>query len=156
MPKTLDAIPADAAIVQKNGVISIFFRLRWEVLRTLATLAATLAVVRSSLTQAAAVVTTAAWTTKSGGQYRVTWYIRKTAADGVSSSLTVTIGAVDTGVAVAFVGAALTTDSVVAVQSGSVIVEADISTDLTFAIAYASNTPGAMKFRYTIVVEQMA
>jgi hypothetical protein len=156
MPKILDPIPVDAAIVEGRGVITTFFRLRWEQLRALFQLSPSVALIQSDLNQSATVVTTNAYTTASGGRFRVSWYLRKTVADGVNSSLTITLGWVESAVALTEPQAALVTDTIFAEQNGSVTVEADPNSALTFAIAYASNTPAKMRFRYTVIVEQIA
>lgn len=93
--------------------------------------------------------------TINGGAYRVTWYTRKTVADGFSSSLTITIGWTESGIAQTRVGAALATDTVLAIQSESVMFLNDQSTAITYAVAYASNTPNKMTYRLSVLVEEL-
>jgi hypothetical protein len=156
MPHTLDPIPSNASISTASGIITNFFRLRWEALRTAFGLVPTRAIVRITTPINAALGVTNLYVATTGGQYRVSWYVRKTTPDGVNSSLTVTLGWVQDGIALNFVGPALLLDSALAVQSGSFVMEHDTTAALTGSIAYASNTPGNMAYKYTFVVEQMA
>lgn len=157
MPKSLAPIPPGVAITDREGLITDFFMLRWEELRLGFQLTPTLALVTSpSPDPHAAVATTAAFTTTTSGFYRVSYYVRKTFADGVSSSLTFTWGWTESGVPLTDPDSALTLDTTGAVRSGRREVWADANTDLTFAFAYASNTPGRMMFRYNVAVELLA
>ncbi len=155
MPASLAPIPLGAQIVDRAGSITDFFRLRWQSLIDGFQLSATVADVQK-LAQTAAIVTTAAFTTKAAAAYRISYYLRKTVADGVASSATVTLGWTETGVALTLVGSALATDTVLAVQSGSAVVWADAASDLTYAVAYTSNTPAKMTYRLDVTVEQFA
>ncbi len=89
------------------------------------------------------------------GAYRIQYYVRKTTADGVSSSLTVTFSWTEGGQALSLSGAALTTDAVTAVQTGISPILIDASTPISYAVAYASNTPGQMKFRLYLLLETL-
>lgn len=154
MARTLSPIPSGTVIVDRGGAITDFFRLRWEELR--AAFGSTPAAGSiQKLAQNAALVTTAVFTTRVAGLYRISYYLRKTTADGVSSALTFTFGWTETGFAQTEAQAALTTDAVTAEQSGSKVVWADANTDLTAAIAYASNTPGQMVYRADVAVESL-
>jgi hypothetical protein len=93
--------------------------------------------------------------TLTGEPCRITWYARITTADGVSSSLTVTISWTEGGVAKSVSGAALTGDSIGTLQSGTVMIPADQGTPINYATAYASNTPNKMKYRLIVMVEQL-
>jgi hypothetical protein len=156
VPKSLAPIPLETAIVNpKDGTITQFFRLRWQTLIDI--FSATPDVASVSLTnQNAAIVTANAFVTKSAGLYRVSYYLRKTVADGVSSSLTFTYGWTDGGVPLTESAAALSTDATSAEQSGSKLVFADQASGLSYAVAYASNTPGQMKYALRVVVEQLS
>lgn len=87
------------------------------------------------------------------GAYRISYYTRKTTADGVSSSLTITFSWTEGGQALSLSGSALTNDAVTAVQSGTLLILSDASSPISYSVAYGSNTPGAMKFRLYILVE---
>lgn len=157
MPRALSPIPPGTAITDSQGLITIFFRLAWQILvdgfQSTPTVAATGAEA-TGLT--AAVVTTTLFNVLSAGMYRVSYTLAKTVADGVSSSLTVTIGWTDNGVAKTHVFAALTTDTVTAVDAGSWTLHADANSLITYAIAYASNTPATMKYDAHLTAELMA
>ncbi|HEV8262936.1 MAG TPA: hypothetical protein VGQ19_19545 [Burkholderiales bacterium] len=156
MPQVLSPIPLATPIIEKDGSISAFFRLRWQELIDSFLRTPTASAVSKLSPQSASIATTAAFTTRVAGYYRVSYYMRKTQADGVSSSLTFTWGWTETGVALPESAAALTTDTTSAQQSGSKTVYADAASDLTYAVAYASNTPGQMKYRLEVRVEQLA
>ncbi len=149
----LSPIPAQTEITDARGRITEFFRLRWEELRATFRLVPTVATVTFT-NQSASIPTTSAFTTLSAGTYRLTYYIRKTANDGVASSLTMTMGWVDsTGLTNTF--AALVLDTTSAFQTGTITVEADSVTDLTYAVLYAS-TGGNMRFKGIVTVEQLS
>lgn len=154
MPRSLDLIPQGQPITDDDGAASLFFRLRWEALKNGFPQSPTI----DSLTGAgltAALPATAIYTTSTDGMFRLSCYLRKTVADGMSSSLTVTFGWVESGIAQSLTLAALTADTVAAIQTASATVRADAFTDLTIAIAYASNTPGVMTYRYDALAELM-
>lgn len=155
MPLSLPTIPAGTQIVERHGLITTFFRLLWQTLVTSFGLTPDRAVVQAT-TVAASVTTQVAYTTLAAGWYRLSYYLRKTVADGVSSSLTLTWGWTDHGASLSEAQSALTTDTTAAQQSGTKLLYADGSSGLTFAISYASNTPAKMTYDYGVVVEQMA
>jgi hypothetical protein len=154
VPRTLEPITLGEAIVDKAGAISIGFRQKWQQLMDSFQFSPSVAAVEL-VNQSAAVVTTSAYLTKAAGLYRISYVLRKTVADGVSSSLTFTYGWIESGVALTESAAALATDTTTAQQSGTKLVYADANTDLTFALAYASNTPAAMHYRVDVTVEQI-
>jgi hypothetical protein len=89
------------------------------------------------------------------GAYRISWYLRKTTADGTSSSVQLTISWTEGAVALSLSGAALATDAVTAVQSNSITILIDAATPISYSTTYASNTPGTMKYRLFILVESV-
>ncbi len=149
----LSPIPAQTEITDSQGRITEFFRLRWEELRNTFRLAPTVATVTLS-NQSASLVTQLAFTTLQAGTYRITYYIKKTAADGVNSSLTMTLGWVDTQ-SLTQPFAALNLDSTSAFQTGTITVDADAVTNLTYDLAYVSAT-GNMRFKVKVFVEQLS
>lgn len=155
MPQSLAPIPLGVEVVDQNRTLTVFMRERWQQLIDSFTLTPTAAAVSESA-QAASIATTAAFTTRGAGYYRISYYMRKTAADGVSSSLTVTLGWTESAVPLTQAFAALTVDTTAAQQNGSITVYADASSDLTFAVAYVSGTPGQMAYRIEVRVEQLA
>lgn len=106
--------------------------------------------------QNASIGSTALLSAVPAGLYRVSWYFRKTTADGVSSSLQITIGSADGGISITQSGAAVATDTTAAVQSGSVVVRSDAISNITYATTYASNTPGQMQYRLDVVAEPLS
>ncbi len=154
--RTLQPIPEGTPIATKEGTITLFFRLAWQALIDSFVFTPTVSQI-ANLAKTAAIATAAVYTTRSSGLYRISYYLRKTVADGVSSSLQVTFGWTDRdGTALTQLDTALTTDTVSAHQSGSIIVYARANTDLTYAVAYASNTPQKMTFNADVMVEAMA
>lgn len=93
--------------------------------------------------------------TLSAGRYRISIYARITTADLVSSSLTVTIGWIESGQALTISGSAITGNATTSVQAFSVVLEVDGNSALTFSTAYVSNTPGQMVYRLTVVGEKI-
>jgi len=159
MPRALPPIPVNTPIADpKDGTITTFMRLRWQQLVDGWQQSGTLASFSSSVGgQTAALPTTAVYTTLSPGLYRLTWFVRKTRADGAASSLTVTIGFQDLdGLPLTLSGAPLTVDAVTAWQSGTTLVRARGSTDLTVAVAYSSTTPGQMRYDLEVKVELLS
>jgi hypothetical protein len=104
----------------------------------------------------AAIVTAAALTTTSAGLYRVSYVIRVTQAATTSSSLTVTLGWVRSGVPITQAFAAIAGNTVTTYQSTALVVKADALTDLTYAVAYASVGATPMKFEIDVTVEQVS
>lgn len=91
-----------------------------------------------------------------GGLYRVSWYARITQAATVSSSLTVTIGFTESGLALTEPGAAITGNTTTTVQSGSVFIRTDAAAPITYATTYASSGATPMQYRLDVVCEQVA
>ncbi len=87
------------------------------------------------------------------GTVRVSWYARVTQAATTSSSLTVTIGWTENGLPLTSDGAAMTGNTTTTVQSGSVLVQPDADSPITYATAYASVGGVVMKYALTVAVE---
>src|SRR3990167_54347 len=154
MPQSLSPIPSDQEITEKGGPITIFFRLRWQELIDGFTQSPTLALVDSGVLDAA-LATTTAQTVIGAGMYRIGLYLQKITADGVSSSLTLTVGWTSRGAALTKTFSALTTDSVGAKDSSIWEMYVGANSDITYAVAYASNTAGLMTYRVNGVVEYL-
>lgn len=154
MPRSLAPIPAGVAIVDKEGTILDFFRLRWQELVD-GFQASPLANSIGLTGLFAALPATSVYLTKAAGLCRISYYIHKTVADGVNSSLTVTLGWTEGGVPMTHAFAALTLDTTGANQFGEWTVPADAATDLTIQIAYASNTPAKMRYLVDAWVETL-
>ena len=92
MAQILSPIPLETPIVDpRTGNISEFFRLRWQELIDNSVRVSTRASA-SHIGKTAAVGTTTLYTTVAAGMYRLSAFLLKTIADGVNSSLTVTVG----------------------------------------------------------------
>jgi hypothetical protein len=155
MPKQLSPIPADVAIVTREGLALLFFHLRWQELQDGINVvpAAGLLSYRGAAALGAALGTTTIFTTRVAGRYRISYYTRKTVADGVSSSLTATIGWLEGGVPLTEAGTVLNVDNTGQYDSKTRDVYADAGVNLTIATAYASNTPGNMRYSLDASVE---
>lgn len=90
----------------------------------------------------------------SNGNYRVSYYLEKTTADGVSSSTQVTIGWTHNSKSLTHQFAALTTDTTTATDAQTLPMLIDQNSAITYAVSYASNTPGKMQYLLTLWVEQ--
>lgn len=157
MPMSLQPIPQGVAIVDQGGAITEFFRLRWQSLIDGFQLVPTK--VNDSTTavaKTAALATTTAFTTVQNGRYRITVYLRKTVADGVASTLTLTIGWTDNGTPITKTFAALALDTASANDSQSYVVNADAVTNLTWAVGYTSTTPAKMTWNGYVLIELLA
>lgn len=105
--------------------------------------------------QHAAIGATALIPSASAGYYRISWRVRISTVDGIASSVTVTINSTEGGNAIAQSGAAVNGDTLQTVQSGEVYVTADPNSLISYATAYASNTPAAMGYAVQFSVEQV-
>ena len=153
MPRSLSEIPLGVPITDKSGAITIFFRQLWG--RLIAAFPQSPTVGNLSKTgQTAALATTNVYTTATGGLLRLSYWIKKTIADGVSSSLTVTFGFTRNGIALTQAFAALTTDTTSAFQTDALsLIRVDAGSSVTMAIAYASNTPAKMTYEADCTAE---
>lgn len=118
---------------------------------------ATVTVGSASLTaQAAAISTTDALPdTGASGLFRVSWFLRIAQAATTSSSVAVTVGWTSGSVALTSSGAALTGNTTSTYQSGSVMVQADANTALTYATSYSSVGATAMQYALSVAVERL-
>ena len=92
-----------------------------------------------------------------GGRYRLSWYLRITTVDGVSSSVTVAFGFTESGSAQVLTGSAFAIDAVTPPQTGSApLIVSDAGASITYSTTYASNTPGKMIYNLTLTIEQLA
>lgn len=147
-------IPIGVPITERDGTITPFMRLRWQELidgGAVVPVAARF----SSVEEHAALPVTTLLTVTAAGEYRITVYVRKITPDSVSSSLTVTVGWTESAVPLTDSAPALTVDAITATQAFSRLVVADANSDLTLQIAYASNTPNAMRYLVRAVVERL-
>lgn len=156
MPVALAPLPLGVPITAKDGTPTEFYRLRWEELRTGVREVSASAEPLSLINQHAAVPLTTVATPGVGGIFRFGYYLRKTFADGVSSSVAVTFTWTDGGVVLSETLAALTLDTTLAQQSGVKIVRADALTTLSVSASYASNTPARMGYDLIVFAEAVS
>lgn len=156
MPQSLPTIPLTVPITERDGTINIFFRQMWQLLQNAFRLVPTVAVLSAAGPLTVALPLTVLYTTESSGTYRVGVALTKTLVDGVSSALTVTIGWTSRGLALTHTFAPFTTDAPGATDFTPWQFYADANSNITVQIAYASNTPGAMVWRYDMSAEQLA
>ena len=90
------------------------------------------------------------------GTYRLSYYMRVTTPAGVSSSLQITLAWTDGGVAQSFTGAALTSNTTLSFQTGTLLINADAATPISYSTAYASNAANVMRYSLTVTLEQIA
>ena len=115
--------------------------------------------VRSTVTltgQSASISTTDALPdTGASGMVRVTWFLKVTQAATTSSSVAVTVGWTSGSVALTSSGAALTGNTTSTYQSGSLTVQADASTAVTYSTTYSSVGATAMQYGLSVIVERV-
>lgn len=106
--------------------------------------------------QAASIGTTPVTSeTLTAGLYRLTYYIRITTADGVSSSVRLNMAWVDGSATCTHSFLDVTGDTTGTTESETRMV--DISAPpITFTVTYVSNTPGAMQYKLLIALESVA
>ena len=110
----------------------------------------------SLTTQAASIAaTTFVRNLSPAGLYRLSYFTRITRAATTSSSVTVAMGAVNGGVTVSLAGAAMTGNTTSTVQSGSVHVQSDAGTALTYTVTYASSGGTTMQYGLWMSVERV-
>lgn len=105
--------------------------------------------------QASIVTANLLLTNLAGGAYRVQYHTKIQVVDGVASSVTVTIGWTQDGNACAFSGAVLNGNTANTQQQRTFPIVIDANTDITYAVAYVSNTPGQMKYMFFVSAEAM-
>lgn len=139
-----------------TGAINLFFRQIWEQIRLAVSTVNTLGEgYTNAVPLTAALTGEVLQVTVVGALYRFTYYLHKTVADGVASSLQVTARWTDNGVSLSKTFTALTTDTTGAVASESFMFYCDPSVSVTFDIAYSSNTPAKMTYDAYVRLEQM-
>lgn len=89
------------------------------------------------------------------GLYRVSYYAAITTADGVSSSLTVTLTWTESTLSKSVSGTAITGNTTTTVQSGTALLVLDAASPISYSTVYASNTPATMQYRLTILLEAL-
>lgn len=145
-------IPLRTVIVDKAGAITDFFRLRWEELRTAGGQVPALGIYSAS-NQNASLASALLLTVTLPGLYRVTFTARRTAVDGLASSMAFTWHWTDGGAPLSAAATVNNTDTTGSLYSETREFPVDINTPLTFDLTYTSNTPGAMKYKISVTAE---
>lgn len=99
--------------------------------------------------------TTSTYTVTGAGLHRLSYTARVTTAAGTSSSVTVTVGWTDGGVACTQAFVPMTGNTTATTQSGSVLINADQATAVTCSTVYASNPASAMTYTLAFAVESL-
>lgn len=157
MAETISTPPLFTEIVDKNRRITSRWY-EWLIDAVVARVnqgAQLLATVSLANQTAAVTVTSFAVGTLSAGLYRLTWYLRIMTPDGVSSSVTVSLGYTDGAVPITLSGVPVTGDTTTTVQSLSTLIHVDQAAPITYRTTYASNTPNKMAYRLDLIVEQI-
>jgi hypothetical protein len=89
------------------------------------------------------------------GYYRISTVVRVTTAAGASSSLTVSVSFISSGVSCTQTGTALTSNAVNAPQGETFVVKVDAPGPISYAVAYSS-TPAGMAYELTVILERLA
>lgn len=110
------------------------------------------------LTGKTASITTTAIPTASlaPGLYRISYYQRVTTAAGVSSSLTTTFSWTEGAVSLTYAGSAMTGNTTSTYQQGTVFIQIDQASPVTYATSYASNPASAMAYLLSITLEAVS
>lgn len=160
MSMNIEQPPVNTPLVTKSGKMESHWQ-TWTLLVLLQRLIAsvfvqTVAEPSSAAPLHALVAPTALVASAAAGLYRISWHIRIAVADGVNSSVTLSILSTEGGSAITQSGAAVTGDTLQTVQSGSVLVTPDAQLPISYSVAYASNTPAKMGYNLIMSVEQLS
>ncbi len=93
--------------------------------------------------------------TGASGLFRVSWFLRVTQAATTSSSVAVTVGWTDGSVALTSSGAALTGNTTSTFQTGSLVVQADAASAITYSTTYSSTGATTMQYGLSLTVERV-
>lgn len=157
MSQPLDGPPYRSAVVDLSRILTgdwtRWFQLFWARVSAAVQRAGT--PIGTDANQSAAVATTTLYTVTQTELYRLSWYARITVADGVSSSLQLTVTWREGSHTSTKVFTALTGDTTSTYDGAVWPFYADSGTLVTYALAYASNTPAKMRYRISLCVEQL-
>lgn len=151
----LPPFPLRNPLTVVNGYVSTLWRDWFTALRDLLNTAPARVFSTHLTAQNTSLTTTTALTVPETGIYRLSYTARITQAATVSSSLTVTLGWTDTGVACSQAGAAMTGNTTTTVQSGSVVVYADAGSPVTYSTTRASVGATSMTYALAVLIEQV-
>jgi hypothetical protein len=150
----LPGLPRDPIALPKSGLLPQIW-VSWLQALVQQVDAAAFRVQTVTLTAQGAAITTTSVPIASlpAGLYRITYAIRITQAATTSSSVTLTVGWPDGGVACSQAGAAITGNTTATVQSGTLLIRSDNDGPITYAVAYASVGATAAQFSLDLTVE---
>lgn len=153
MPQTLSPILLRTAITDQGGLITEFFRLRWEQLRTLVSAVASVAQVDVAA-RSSALSSTLLYTTTAAGWYRVSFYTEITRAATTSSSVQVTVTWTRNGKAMTHPFTAFTDNDTSRADLQEGILRVDAATNISVSAAYASVGGTSMQYALSASVER--
>lgn len=156
MSQPLDSPPYRAKLIDANGLMSgdwirwfqVFFARVFSAVQNVGSAV-------SKTEQSAALATTTAFTVTQSAAYRLSWYMRITTVDAVSSSAQLTITWREGSHTSTKTFTALTGNTTSTYDGDVWPFYADSGTLVTYAVSYASNTPLAMRYRLSLNVEQL-
>lgn len=158
MSQPLDSPPYKAEVVDKSRILTgdwtrwlqVFFSRVFSAIQSVGS------PVVIQTDQSAAIPSTVLLTVTQSAFYRLSWYMRVVVVDGVSSSAQLTITWREGSHTSTKTFTALTGDTTSTYDGAVWPFYADSGTQVTFAIAYASNTPAKMHYRRALAIEQMS
>lgn len=149
-------IPRDTPVLDENGLITLPWDnwLTTEVQTRLDNSPHRI-VTKTLVDQGAAIGTTSLPVpVASAGLFRVSYIIRQTRVATGNASLQVTLGWTR-GTGQTDAGAALTTNLLTTHESRSLLIRRDVSTAITFAVAYSSAGATSAEFEIDLVIEAL-
>lgn len=152
----LSQVPFQTKVTEANRVLGKYWSFWMQQLRTRLNLCPERVGLTSLTAQVAAISATAVRTSKlHTGLYRVSYYARITTAATTSSSLTLTLGWTDRAVVVSHAGAAMTGNTTATTQSGTLFLQVDSASAITYTVAYVSSGATGMQYALDIMVEEI-
>ena len=156
--KLLDStlIPLRDKLVDERGYLAESW-VAWfgRIPSTLAAIPDILNTVTLSAQAASITATDFSGTTLLAGTYEVGYYARISVPDGAASSLIVTIGWTDGGVAQSYAGAAIVGNTTGSNQSGYLLIRCDGATTVTYATTRVSGGDDAMRYSLDLVIKKV-
>jgi len=154
MGAPLDLVPGNQALVDEHGTIEgIWFRWFFALWTRIKSNVQVVGTPIRKTAQNAALPPFTVYAVTQTGDYRVSWTARITTADGVNSSVGVTIGWRTGGNTCSKTFAALTGDTTTTADGNQLLVRADSRTVITGSTSYSSNKPAKMQYELDIVPE---
>lgn len=154
MSQPLDTPPYRSDVTEKPGLLSgdwtRWLQLFWARLSSAVQFVGKTVALTD---QSAAIAATTLQTVTQGGLYRVSWYARVTVADGVSSSVQLTLTWREGSHTSTKTFTALTGDTTSTYDGLVWPFYADSGTVVQYSVAYASNTPLKMRYRLAMATE---